>query len=146
MIVSQYMSTDLVKVGPGTSLIVVSDLMHNHDVRHVLVVDSHGELVGVVSQRDILRASLSTDNSGLTQVDVRHHLGTVIVDAVMKTDIKAVDPRATVQTAARLMLRSKIGCLPVVDSRKLVGVISEYDLLAFVEALPETTSPISSGA
>jgi CBS domain-containing protein len=51
----------------------------------------------------------------------------------MSTNVKTISPGATVQTAAKVMRENKIGCLPVVAEERLIGIITAYDVLKFVE-------------
>lgn len=59
----------------------------------------------------------------------------ISVDTIMNTNVQIIAPEATVQEAAKVMRKEKIGCLPVVSQGKLVGIITEYDLLKIVEEL-----------
>ena len=54
---------------------------------------------------------------------------------VMKPDVQTIGPEESVRKAALLMRKSKIGCLPVMEHGKIVGIISEFDLLGIVENL-----------
>jgi len=116
-------------------LIVAKELMEWAHVRHVPVVDAAGEVVGMVSHRDLLAASVASVSSRLSDAERKQHLWTIPIDKVMRRPVTTTIPTATIQEAARLMRRQKIGCLPVVEDGKLVGIITEYDLLGVVEAL-----------
>ncbi len=98
-------------------------------VRHMPVVRG-GTLVGVVSQRDLLRASLSN----LTEFGSeqrRAFLQVVEIKRVMSSPPVVVDPDATPEEAALVMAEKKIGCLPVLDGQVLVGMLTETDLLRY---------------
>jgi CBS domain-containing membrane protein len=114
-------------------LLAVDEIMGWAHIRHVPVVDEKGKLVGLVSQRDVLRATLSDLAS--TQVDRRNQLGHVTLAQVMRREVLTIGPDEDVQMAARMMRTHKYGCLPVVDSGRLAGIITEHDLLAVVERL-----------
>ena len=97
-------------------------------VRHMPVVDD-GKLVGVVSQRDLLAASLSRVLEFDAQ-ERRTFLRSVDVREVMAARPISVAPRATLAEAAALLLRHKIGCLPVVGpGGEALGLVTETDLL-----------------
>lgn len=89
-------------------------------------------VVGVVSQRDLLAASLSR----VMEIDPRDHrsfLRSVEISEVMSEPVITIEPTRTIREAAELMIRHKIGCLPVVDSLGTpVGLITETDLLRAV--------------
>lgn len=118
---------------PQDDLGVVRDRMVEYQVRHVPVVDEDGDLVGLVSHRDLLRRSL------VEQADVPAFLeetllARTLVRDVMVRDVETVTPDADLGEAARLMLENKYGCLPVVEGQRLVGILTEAD---FVRRLAE---------
>ncbi len=94
--------------------------MQTNDLRHLPVVDD-GDVVGVVTDRD-LRLVTSWLHSGPFDADAA-------VSEVMSRDPVTAAPRDPVEEAARLMRRRKIGCLPIIDEGKLVGIVTGTDLL-----------------
>src|ERR1700752_4303832 len=98
-------------------------------VRHMPVVRA-GQLVGVVSERDLLRASLST-LSEFASEQRRAFLQVVEIKRVMSTPPIVIDPEATVAEAALVMAERKIVCLPVVEGGRLIGMLTETDVLRF---------------
>jgi CBS domain-containing protein len=88
-----------------------------------------GRLVGVVSERDLLRASLS--NLAHRSDERRAFLEGVDIAQVMSAPPVTVGPDASVEEAACVMADRKIGCLPVVDGDELVGLVTETDLLRY---------------
>lgn len=128
------MKTRVVTVGAGDRLSTVEDIMTLGGVRHMPVV-SQGRLVGVVSERDLLRASIS--NLEVTEKDDRRvFLHAIEIAAVMSAPAVVVTPSASLTEAAELMADHKIGCLPVVDdASELVGIVTETDLLHALVAL-----------
>ena len=89
--------------------------------RHLPVVDRRGHLVGLVSHRDVV---------GARARPVR-----VVADA-MQTDVKTVGPETPAHEAAYLLLRHKIGCVPVVDAQgRLVGIVTESDFVRVAYSL-----------
>jgi CBS domain-containing membrane protein len=89
---------------------------------------SAGIVVGVVSQRDLYRAAVSSMLQ-LSRSAEHDWLGQIPVRSVMSPNVITVAPDATVHEAVGLMLTNRIGCLPVVERRKLVGLVSETDCL-----------------
>jgi CBS domain-containing protein len=132
--VRDIMPEKMVTVSAGDTLSTVEDIMTLGRVRHMPVTQA-GKLVGVVSERDLLRASLSTLSSfGSDQR--RAFLQAVEIARVMSTPAITIEPEATVEAAARIMADEKIGCLPVVQGERLLGLITETDLLRYFAGLP----------
>lgn len=129
--VGDIMKRQIVSVAAGDRLSTVEDIMTLGGVRHMPVVNA-GRLVGVVSERDLLRASLSNVQAAAHD-DRRAFLHGVEIRSVMSSPPIVVDPKATLRRAARLMADNKIGCLPVVSGDgELVGLVTETDLLLYI--------------
>ena len=136
MRVCDIMQKNVVTVSAGDTLSTVEDIMTLGGVRHMPVVRG-GALVGVVSERDLLRASLSNLTAFGTE-QRRAFLQVVEITRVMSTPPIVIEPEATVREAARLLADQRIGCLPVLDGDKLVGLVTETDVLRyFASAFPE---------
>jgi CBS-domain-containing membrane protein len=123
------MSVEVTTLGRNDTLLLAKDIMNLGRIRHFPVVEDD-EVVGVVSQRDLYRASLGTVMQYGEKAQ-RAFLESVAVKEVM-TDPIAIGPDATVRDAARLMLEHKIGCLPVLEDSRLVGIVTETDMLQVV--------------
>jgi len=128
--VRDIMQTGVVTVSAGDTLSTVEDIMTLGHVRHMPVVRG-GALVGVVSERDLLRASLS-NLTGFRREEHRAFLHVVEIARVMSTPPIVIAPDARIGLAARLMAENAIGCLPVVEDGKLVGLVTETDVLRCV--------------
>lgn len=128
--VRDIMETKLVTISASERLSMVEDIMTLGRVRHMPVVQG-GELVGVVSERDLLRASLS-ELSEHRDAERRMFLHVVEISRVMSSPPVVIGPDATIREAALLMADRKIGCLPVVEGNQLVGLITETDVLRWV--------------
>jgi CBS domain-containing protein len=127
--VRDIMAEKLVTISPDDSLSTVQDIMTLGGVRHMPVVRA-GQLVGVVSQRDLLRASLSNLTS-FGSDERRAFLQAVEIRRVMSTPPVVIEAGATPERAALLMAERKIGCLPVMEDDGLVGILTETDLLRY---------------
>jgi len=128
--VRDVMSDKLVTISAEDTLSTVEDIMTLGHVRHMPVV-SGGQLVGVVSERDLLRASLS-NISVFGSEHRRAFLYGVEIKRVMSEPPVVIDPDASIAEAASVMADRKIGCLPVVDSLgNLIGMLTETDLLGY---------------
>jgi CBS domain-containing protein len=130
------MSTKIVTLSIDDHLDLAEDIMRLGQVRHMPVLDGK-RLVGVVSNRDLLAASLSKTLDFDSQ-ERRTHISSVEVREIMSSDLFTVEPDATLELAASMMLNHKIGCIPVAESDgALVGLLTEADMLK-AAFLPET--------
>jgi CBS domain-containing protein len=142
--VRDIMQTKIVTIGVTERLSTVEDIMTLGRVRHTPVVHG-GRLVGVLSQRDLLRASLS--ELGSFGIEARRaFLHAIEIERVMSTPPITIDPEARVELAARLMADHRIGCLPVVEDDELVGLVTETDVLCWVAGRTGRGGPERPGA
>lgn len=128
--VRDIMQTKVVTIGASERLSTVEDIMTLGRVRHMPVVRG-GELVGVLSERDLLRASLSEVGSYGAEAR-RAFLHAIEIAQVMSAPPITVDTAAPVTDAAQLMADHRIGCLPVVEKGVLRGLVTETDVLCWV--------------
>src|SRR5262249_33652998 len=133
MQVKELMSTDVAVVGRNDALSQVEDLMVTKKLRHVPVVDND-ELVAIVSQRDLFKAMMSS-TMGYGEKAQKAYLNSVRVKEMMTYPVVTVAPDTLVGEAANLMLQKGIGCLPVVEGTRLVGIVTKTDLLRCLHAL-----------
>jgi len=121
------MKTKVIRISADDSLGTVKEIMELAHVRHLPVV-RQGELVGIVSQRDLLRASLS-NVMGLPADEQQRFLEGVKIGEVMSEEPVWIAPGASIREAARIMADRKIGCLPVLEAGELIGIVTETDVL-----------------
>ena len=127
--VRDIMAEKLVTISPDDSLSTAQDIMTLGGVRHLPVVRA-GQLIGIVSQRDLLRASLSNLISfGNDQRQA--FLQAVEIRRVMSTPPVIIEPDAPAEQAALVLAERKIGCLPVMQEDELIGILTETDLLRY---------------
>jgi len=130
MKVRELMTTDVATIGRNDELTIADDIMKMKRLRHLPVLEE-GRIVGILTQRDLFHAALSTAlNFG--EKAQKEFLKTVVVKEVMTDEVLTIDADADVKEAARLLIEHRIGCLPVVENGKLVGIVSETDLLRIV--------------
>ena len=136
MKVGELMATDLVTLTEEETLAHAQRCMNRGRIRHLPVV-RHNILVGLITHRDILAASFSILGD-IDYRDQRHVFVTVPVIDVMHRDVVTVGPDLPVAEAARILLKNKYGCLPVVgDGDELLGILTEADFLRLtVRLLP----------
>ncbi len=133
MRVRELMSTEVEVLDPDDDLDLAAMLMRLDRLRHLPVVRD-GEVLGVVSDRDLLRAQVS-DQRGLTVQEVRRANMAVRARDVMSTKLHTVGPETSALEAAELLREHRIGCLPVIDNGRLVGIVTAQDFLALVVKL-----------
>jgi len=103
-------------------------------IRHLPVVDANARLLGIVTQRDLFKASLSSV-ANVTPAERQQWLGKVRVRDVMTKKPITVEPEAEMADAVDKLLTGRFGCLPVVEDGKFVGLITETDVLQGVQPL-----------
>lgn len=108
----------------------VYDLMNERGIRHLTVVDADGDLVGIVSHRDLLRHS-PIERAEVPVFLMREVLRRTLVEEVMTSEVETAEPDLPLSEAARVMFENKFGCLPVLEGSKLVGILTESDFVRF---------------
>ncbi len=119
--VSDVMRRSVVTVDKGVTVGVALDLMERNDVNH-LVVTSGDRVVGVISVRDVMEG---LGSSRFERIPARR----IYVSALMTEPPITVEPKTSVREAVAIMLREGIGSLPVVEGGRLVGIVTETDLI-----------------
>jgi len=127
--VRDIMARDPTTLGRNDTLDLAEDIMNLGRIRHMPVVDE-GNIVGIMSQRDLFRSALVTA-LGFGRKTHRAVIKTIKIKEIMTEHVITISPDASVKKAARMMIDQKIGCLPVVDGGKLVGLLTETDILRY---------------
>ncbi len=127
MRVRDIMTASPITVDPGTPVFDARHRMLQERIRHLLVTE-HDRLVGIVTDRDI-RLNLPSQATSLSVWEINHLLMKLTVGDVMTTGVLTVGPDRGAGEAAQLMVDHKIGALPVVDAGRLVGILTETDVL-----------------
>lgn len=129
--VGERMRRDFVSMAPDEKLLEAERIMRLGRIRHMPVLD-RGELVGILSHRDVADAALSSAAEASPDERVEH-LRRIPISRVMQRSVRVVEESTTLREAALQMLRYKIGCLPVVErageSLRMIGLVTESDLL-----------------
>jgi len=130
MKVKDLMSRQVLTIGPSDSCLEAVGRMHRAGVRHLPVVNRDGLLVGVVTDRD-LRHHLFSPRvfEALGQTSVEALLKAAPVAGIMSRLVISVTPDAELSDAAHIMMAERVGSLPVVDGGRVVGIVTETDLL-----------------
>ena len=130
--VRDVMTADPTTLKRNDKLALADDIMRLGRVRHLPVLDDDGQkLVGIVTQRDLFRDALA-QALGYGKPAQRKVLDSLAVKDVMATAVVTVRPDASLVYAARLLTERKIGCLPVVENGRLVGILTEGDFVALI--------------
>ncbi len=138
MRVRELMTGALITARPDMPVLDARHLMIEKRIRHLLVTNESGELLGIVTDRDI-RLNLPSQATSLSVWELNYLLTRLMVGKVMTQSVITVGPDREVRDAALLMLDHRIGALPVVDGGRLIGIVTETDLLrAFVRSADET--------
>ena len=119
------MSSNVITVPPDATLAEARTLMHDNRIHHLPVTDGQ-KLVGLLTLTDVLAAT----DSFLRDERNRIHANEIIVGDVMVNDVATVNVDASLRQAALFIEKHKIGCLPVMQDDRLVGIITDTDFVA----------------
>lgn len=131
--VRELMTPKVFSVGPNDSLADVWEIMEGQHIRHVPVVDDEDRVVGLISNRDLVRAALH-DDIELPVSERQDLLSTLKVRAAMSRGVETVTPETSLEEAGEMMLENKFSCLPVTEGQGtgLIGIITEADFVRYV--------------
>lgn len=130
-LVRDWMSRDVLTVGPDTPLAEAGHLLVSHNIRRLPVVDA-GQLVGILTYGDI-RGARSTVRQDIDDLELVYIQSRMSVRDLMSAPVITVGEDQTIGQAAQLMLENKIGGIPVLNSHgELVGILTESDVFRLV--------------
>lgn len=124
MSINEIMTADPITLGQDATLDDAGSLMKQHRIRHVPIVTDDMELLGLITQRDLLAVSSVESNRNA-------------VKEIMRRKVYTVSESADMRSAALMMQEYKIGALPVLRDDKLVGIITDSDYVALAINLLE---------
>ncbi len=134
MFVKSKMTSNPFTVSPTQTILDAQELITKYGVKRLPVV-KNGKLVGLVSKSDIIHYTPSKATS-LSMGEISYLLAKTKISSIMTKNPLTISPNALLEEAATLMRSKDVGCLPVVEDQKLVGILTESDLLdAFIELL-----------
>lgn len=136
MIIEQVMSKDVVSMTPADSIKSAMQLMRDRKIRHLPLTNDERELVGLVTERDIKDATPS-----ILEKELLHRQLEMPLSSIMKTNVITGHPLDFVEEVAALFYNHKIGCLPIINNGKLVGIITGTDLLHTMVELTGANQP-----
>jgi len=148
MNVAMWMTKKVITIAPEASIVVAAQLMFEHQIRRLVVIDADGKLEGIVSKHDVLHAfpahinpftfsgSEAEKGSGSEA-----EKGFVDIKSILSFPVKTTTANTPIEEAAAVLYRFKIGALPVMDKNKLVGLITESDIFRAFNHLLSTGQP-----
>lgn len=126
--VKEIMTTEVVTVSVHDMVSTVRQIMEDRHFRHMPVVDADNKLVGVVTQRDLLKAETSSLRASNSETKQSIEANTSVA-AIMSENIKSSSPEDSLKGIGLLMQQTKIGCMPVVENGVIVGIITVSDFV-----------------
>ncbi|WP_449242182.1 CBS domain-containing protein [Desulfovibrio sp.] len=142
--VADIMTKSVYSLRETDTLLSARALMKLQRIRHIPIVTKDTMFIGLLTHRDLLSATVSqlaeVDPETQDEIDAG-----IPIKEIMRTDLKTVEPGATVRSAAEILLNHKYGCLPVVDKGRLVGILTEADFLKLTISLMEALEEKSQG-
>ena len=128
LLVKDVMTKEVATLDRNEKLAVADDVMRLGRIRHLPVIDEDGDLAGIVSQRDLFHSGLLRA-LGFGSHAKDRAMDLLVLKEAMKTEVVTVAPSAPLTEAAQTMLERKIGCLVVVEGKKIVGILTEGDFV-----------------
>lgn len=135
--VKDFMRTPVVTISSEAGLDRALMIMRTQRIRHLPVVDDNGQMVGLISDRD-LRLSMLEMEQGPGGAPKGYYLPALTkVSSVMVSNVLTASPEMLLANAATVMSERKYGCLPVVDlaTKKCVGIVTETDMLRLLASM-----------
>ena len=114
--VSEIMSTDLITLEQTETVSKAAETMTEHNIRHIPIVGSQNQVIGIISQRDVLKAGVLSGSDRP-------------ISDIMTTEILSTHPKNSLRAAGLTLQKHKYGCLPVIDNDALVGIITDSDFV-----------------
>ena len=134
MLVKERMSKPVISVATDLPIMEALNLMRREQIRRTPVM-KNGKMVGIVSEKDLLNASPS-DATSLSVWEISYLLSRVPVSDVMTKEVLTLEEETPIEEAARIMVDNKLGGLPVMRGKTVVGLITETDLFkCFLELM-----------
>jgi CBS domain-containing protein len=127
MTVKEVMVKEVATLDVNDELSLANDIMRLGRIRHLPVVDGT-RLAGIISERDLFRSSLA-QALGYGGPASRDLMKTLRIKDIMVKEVTTISPETKLCEAVKLMMDKKIGCLPVVENERLVGLITETDIM-----------------
>ena len=129
----QLMTTEPYYLAPDNTAFDARRLMLDKHIRHIPILDPNNNLVGLVTERDLLAVAGSWHDDE----EHRQKESSIPIGTFMTTKLHTVDPQVSLRGAALYLQKHRHGCLPVVEDSKLVGIITDSDFVGIAINLLE---------
>jgi acetoin utilization protein AcuB len=126
MLVRDVMTHNVVTVPGNMPILEAERILEFHKFERLPVVDK-GKLVGIVTKDNLLKASPS-QATALTRAELHYLMSRLTVKEIMKKDVITVTPDTTIERAAAIAQENRVGCLPVVEGERVVGIVTTNDV------------------
>ncbi len=134
MLVRDWMTVNVLSLGVNSSVMDAAEILREKNIRQFPVLDPKGKLVGIVSDRDIRDAMPSKFIPGDAVMHKGGGLYTLTAEDIMTLDPITTTSDTAINEVAEILVKYKIGGLPVVDGGELMGIITQLDVLRFLSA------------
>jgi len=134
MLVRDMMTPNPITATPDTTHKQATELMREHHIHHLPLLDRRGKLAGIVVESDLFQAQ-PTPATTLSIYEIHSLLSGLKLHEIMRQPVYTTRPDCPLEEAARLMQVQNIGCLPVLDGETLVGIVTDTDIFKTLVAL-----------
>ncbi|GEN51777.1 acetoin utilization AcuB family protein [Halobacillus faecis] len=124
MLVEEIMKEKVITLSPEETIEKALKLLHEHHIRHIPIINEENEVIGIVSDRDVRDASPSTFEKETNYEELKNP-----IRSIMTSPVTTVHPLDFVEEVASIFYEQEIACVPVTRDEKLVGIITEKDML-----------------
>lgn len=124
MLVEEIMKKNIVTLSPDAKISEALQLLLQHRIRHIPIIEQDRQVIGIVSDRDVRDASPSIFDQASKQHVLQHEIRTIMSQPVI-----TVHPLDLVEEIASIFYEEEFACLPVVQNNKLIGIVTEKDML-----------------
>lgn len=124
MLVEEIMTTDITSLPPTATIASALKLLHEKKIRHIPIINEGKNVIGIVSDRDVRDATPSVFDKNSEHTELQNEIRTI-----MSHPVVTVHPLDLVEEIAGIFYEEEFACLPVVSNYKLIGVITEKDML-----------------
>lgn len=124
MLIEEIMNTDVITLMPNATIAEALTLLQKHRIRHIPIIDDDRQVIGIVSDRDVRDASPSTFLKHSDEKILQNEIKTIMSHPVI-----TVHPLDFVEEVAGIFYDEEFACVPVVSDYKLVGMVTEKDML-----------------
>ena len=127
--IKHYMISDPVVLKENNTLKEIMHLMEEKHVSHLIIINDNEQLVGIISANDLLHRlqRISNQTAGKTYTNLE--LNSIKAKDIMTENPVFLQPNDSIEYASELLLQKKFHCLPVMQHKQAIGIVTQYDLL-----------------